>query len=363
MSDNLNSELKTILQDELEKTLPPIKITQEIREQLLKDNIIDPPKYEGEFCNAEELLAAGYRLINSAGGGEKPIAGYYPELDKDYSTKALLTKQDILGIRSVSIPRDFQGDLVDLKNEIYYFLDLASQASHYHEIMEPNSRAARQYRNFIQKLKKEKPIAEKIGGTKLDYDNIEKHVSDSLSQLKADFDSINSVFGVPVQSLLRRSEGSGVIGARSPVIGSDKVFEQEDAYGIRIVSDNSLLPPPGEVRVNSIVAELAGLGISESLDQKDPTQRYITLKEFIALEQRKENDIALPDTLALQRNIMMRIVERLFRRYGFKVDSEWLEAKCSLELHLNGREDIAKDYEIEKRGPTVTKIEQLSTIA
>ncbi len=270
----------------------------------------------------EQLREQGYGLINKIGDGAKPIV-----LDiegTDVSTEKFLTTAQLEEHRKEVVPEglsDAELELIaqDMENFIYEI----QARSFIYELFDPESRVANsirnllvQIRNELGKLYPELQIAENRKAFGLDADTDAEDVAAAMAYIKGTQHVDETVLGIPISDFTRRGEGLSSEGAPCPCLGCSHIFTVNAGIVITDASGR-LTGEPGKVRINSIVAHLASHGISNKGNGSDPTQRYMTIKEYLPLyEQRKQTsfDFKQFDYKGIEQAIATKAAERMLER-------------------------------------------------
>ncbi len=285
----------------------------------------------------EDLKKEGIAMINYIGDGSNPVIGRLVS-GKDLSNKVFLTDEDLVQVKAESTPEGVSEEkLNQIADDMNKFVSECLDLRTIHAFFSPEINIAeksemraliRTAGNRITTARKNRlnPFRKAPQWVDIDMEVEESIIRDALEVFKNKYSGqkgLDSVRGIPLENISGRVEGKH-LSSQCPLLGCNHTF---DARGVKINDEDGKLSgmPGTTLRINDVVTHLASHGISNTDKPNDPSQRYLTIKEFMTIyEQRgKGQKIALvPAQLQLERGIM--VVREAFRRQGLTVSEDEL---------------------------------------
>lgn len=287
---------------------------------------------------AQDLEKAGVVAVNVIGDAERGIVEGTDELD--LRNKVFLTQQDLDQMRPLMVPEGVDNERLqeisqDMLQFVHYCQHVVSLNRLLHPEVNPNNTWGAQARNFIRQVKSawDKKQAKKFitgwfyhPAESLSMEEETEISKQVLEDIQGDYKDIpKEVRGIPVENIHFRAEGGNWVGRECPVLSCNHRFSEK--MGLKIVDDGSISGDRGVLlRINEATAHLVSHGISSTRKSEQFDQRYITIREYLRLfEKRNKDKDSLPNPEEVRKQLFLNLARVSLEKVGVQPDNDTLE--------------------------------------
>jgi hypothetical protein len=234
----------------------------------------------------KELMSNGYVMFNDTGEKERVIIQVCG--DKDWRDKSLITADELLQSKKDTLPEGITDEqLKEIEIDMDLFIDEVQHATQVNEHL--GGRGVGSTSNKMNLVAMELGVFETIKNNgKLNFDIKQVFIRDAQNEVRKKYKIPNEVRGIPVEKLARRGE-SKANGHGCPVIDCPHVFS--GTGGVLIYDgEGHFTSEPKTIRINSVVAHLAGHGISET-GKAAVDQSYISIRDYLPIFDRRAESV------------------------------------------------------------------------
>lgn len=303
-----------------EQPYPLILINNPKTREFMEERGLDPQKN----YTKSDLMEHGFYFYNMVGDGQVSIV---KKIENEETGKIpFLTKDQLEQHIKESLPEGLEAsELREIENDMNQFIDEVHKLTLIRDRISPDAtHTVNDIPRFLGKLEVLHPewnIQEKARDIELyDWDLRSEIVGDSAKKVQQKYNIPDNVRGIPLSALDRRGEGNNVDNHPCPHMECDHMFTSQD--GIRIYDDGSISGEPGQIRMNQITTHLAGHGISNNENSTvDKDHRYMTIKEYLTIYNRKKNDdsqIQELDPKKVNEDLLQIVLSEVSSRLGIK---------------------------------------------
>jgi len=239
----------------------------------------------------QELLDQGFGMANRIGNGERAIVN---EADgQDTSRDFFLTTEQLRAHIRESLPEGVTlEDLPHIEEDMAQFMQEVRAAVGANKLLTDSYIIMNQLLPFMDELSAEHPewdVEQRMQKMwEENPDVVDDLPEQAANQSREHWQVPRDVRGIPIENLAGRSEGNNTLPC--PCMECSVAFPAEN--GIKIFDEDGSITgrPNTQVRMNSISRHLAGHGVCNNGNEavKDPDQRYMTLKEYLPLYERRD---------------------------------------------------------------------------
>lgn len=293
------------------------------------------------------LRESGIAMINALGEGERMIIQRIGS--EDLSSTLFLSDDEYGAARAEAVPVGIdQERLVEISRDMEAFikechLALATNAALYPENTQVGLSSWVNllkivYSHLSDLEKKKTPFWKRTRVlNSIPIEEERPTIEKVVSEIRGDRNGISEVRGIPIGQIILRGEGRNVLGNVCPVIDCAGRFASNEGIVITDSSGEITGQPGTDVRINSVIAHLASHGINNNGNPMDNSQRYITIREYLQIFDKRDKSAEL---LKLDPyNITLEIATKLTRIVAekAKVNLSEEEIKKMAEDYLNFR--------------------------
>lgn len=277
---------------ELHEKSQDYKIPYDVRKGQAYHDFADKHGLDPEATyTKQELLDKGFGMANRIGNGERAIVNTVDE--QDTSQDFFLTTEQLEAHIWESLPEGVSiEDLPHIEEDMARFMQEARAAVGANKLLTQSYAIMNQVLPFLQDLGSEHPewdLEQRMDKMWQEDPGVVDDVPEQAAErTKEHWQVPDEVRGIRVENLAGRSEGRNTLPC--PCMECSIAFPGEN--GIKIFDEDGSITGQAntQVRMNSISRHHAGHCICNNGTVRDPDQRYMTLKEYLPLYERRGPD-------------------------------------------------------------------------